>query len=231
MDQTATIKPLRFLNALLFSASLALFGSCMGDNIAELIDAEENYALLETVTSEKDNNVYFNISDTGMTDAVLDGDDASFANIPNAFSFTDIDSGSGHTVRDNITGLVWTKCSMEASDVMDSTSSCSGTPATYNWADAVDSCANLSYAGKDDWRLPTAPEIFTIMNFDYKTGVITDSTYFPNTQDVYWTRSTATWLGFELVWSSSFTASSLTALQQAFDSESHYVRCVRGPDY
>ena len=96
---------------------------------------------------------------------------SSPASVPNHQSYTDLGNGA---VRDDITCLVWEKAN----------------PATEGtWQESVDRCAGLaatSYAGFDDWRLPTRvemasisdvtrgskgyPSVFTVTSGYYATG-------------------------------------------------------------
>lgn len=36
-----------------------------------------------------------------------------------------------------------------------------------NWQNAVDYCANLNFAGVDDWRLPSSNELFSLIQSSY----------------------------------------------------------------
>ena len=40
--------------------------------------------------------------------------------------------------------------------------------ALYTWNEAVDHCENLTYAGKNDWRLPNKNELASIINYDFE---------------------------------------------------------------
>ena len=130
-------------------------------------------------------------SDTGITQCYgtegiitcpLSGDwfgqDANYNNIPYAPSYTD--SGNG-TVTDNVTGLVWQKCSAGQNN----DDSCSGTAAGYTYQNAISYCENLSLGGRDDWRVPAIEELYTIVNFSVTPTI--ESNIFPNTSDYYWT--------------------------------------------
>ncbi len=59
------------------------------------------------------------------------------------------DNGNG-TITDQATGLMWQQ---------------SDSGAGLNWADALAYCENLNYAGYDDWRLPNAKELQSIVDY------------------------------------------------------------------
>ena len=65
-----------------------------------------------------------------------------------------VDNGDG-TVTDAATGLMWQK-------------SDSGT--TMNWREALDYAEKLVYAGHDDWRLPNAKELQSIVDYTRSPG-------------------------------------------------------------
>lgn len=73
------------------------------------------------------------------------------------------------TITDSVTGLMWQK----------------GDSGELSYAQAILYCNNLSLAGYDDWRLPTALEAYTLMNLQYLNPAL-DLTYFPNTGAEYW---------------------------------------------
>ncbi len=60
-----------------------------------------------------------------------------------------VDNGNG-TISDQATGLMWQQAD-------------SGT--TYNWDSALSYCEALSQAGYDDWRLPNAKELHSIVDY------------------------------------------------------------------
>ena len=58
-----------------------------------------------------------------------------------------------------------------------------------NWADASVYCDNLELAGDDDWRLPTADELNSIVE-KANLGLVINANFFTNTENVqYWTSS------------------------------------------
>lgn len=72
-------------------------------------------------------------------------------------SFTDNSDG---TITDNVTGLIWQKCSAgQAND-----SSCTGDQDILTWQEALDYCNGLSLAGYNDWRLPNIKELYSILD-------------------------------------------------------------------
>ncbi len=82
------------------------------------------------------------------------GQDAQYTgNVP---SYTD--NGDG-TITDNVTGLIWHKSpdtdgdgDIDAADKM-------------SYEDACAYCESLSYAGHDDWQLPTIKQLYSLMDF------------------------------------------------------------------
>ncbi len=69
---------------------------------------------------------------------------------PGGYRLNDyVDNGDG-TVTDRATGLMWQKAD-------------SGT--TMNWEEALSYAENLKYAGYDDWRLPNAKELHSIVDY------------------------------------------------------------------
>jgi hypothetical protein len=60
-----------------------------------------------------------------------------------------IDNGDG-TITDNATGLTWTKADSGKG---------------MNWQEALEFAENLKYAGHDDWRLPNAKELQSIVDY------------------------------------------------------------------
>jgi hypothetical protein len=74
-----------------------------------------------------------------------------------------IDNGDG-TVTDQNTNLVWQQ--QDDGTVRD-------------WSSSVTYCSDLSLGGQTDWRLPTAFELQTIVDYGKENPAI-DTTYFPN---------------------------------------------------
>ncbi len=138
-------------------------------------------------------------------------------------SYTPATIGSDYVVKDNLTGLMWKKCSEGQTA---SVSNCTGTPGTYTFAAALTRCGAQTYAGFSDWRLPNIRELFSIINDNTFTAPLIDKVKFPVTvSDAYWSSTT-------------YAGDASTAIYVSFDyptvmnspkTTSHYVRCVRGP--
>lgn len=99
--------------------------------------------------------------------------------------------GAENVVRDNVTGLMWSRCSAYLDDPdgtpgngdesykMDTTAGCTKTSAAMEWIYAAEFCKIKmngidasgkptlpAYAGYRNWRLPRVPELMSIINFD-----------------------------------------------------------------
>ncbi|MEO5626652.1 MAG: DUF1566 domain-containing protein [Dokdonella sp.] len=74
-------------------------------------------------------------------------------------AFTDNLDG---TVTHNLTGLIWKRCAEgQAWDGL----TCSGTAATFRWAEALIQSKNANFAGQIDWRLPNQKELMSIVEY------------------------------------------------------------------
>ena len=134
--------------------------------------------------------------------------------------YTDTISGDTIVVDSN-TGLWWQQT------LPHETNGNSTTYNTYTFNQAVNYCANLTYAGKSDWRLPKPKEMLSIENPD------TYSAYFP-TPDGLNINNISFWTSKKMAknpnnaWLSKTQSSSKIYLYYFSASEQHHVRCVRG---
>ncbi len=94
-----------------------------------------------------------------------------------------VDNGDG-TITDRATGLMWMK---------------SDSGLTYNWEEALAYSENLVYAGYDDWRLPNAKELQSIVDYTrspaaddpaLRTAAIDPIFDVTETESWYWTGTT-----------------------------------------
>lgn len=121
-----------------------------------------------------------------------------------------VDNGDG-TVTDRTTGLMWQQV-----DPM---------PTKVDWAGALQYCEALALGGYDDWRLPNAKELQSIVDYKRSVAPAIDSTFFPNTQpSTYWSSTThADQTG--LAWRVEFTSGNIGFEDKSFY---FYARAVRG---
>lgn len=85
-----------------------------------------------------------------------------------------IDAANG-LVTDKVTGLVWQRCSLGQTG-----SNCSGASSTYTWETALQAAEDSNFAGYNDWRLPNAKELASIVERKCTIPAI-NTTVFPAT--------------------------------------------------
>jgi hypothetical protein len=126
------------------------------------------------------------------------------------------DNGDG-TTTDNNTSLMWAQ---------DGNGTGCNNGVAVTWENAIDYCANLTFAGYSDWYLPNIKELISLVKYDASISApYIDHTYFPNTQS-------------NLYWSSTTHPFNTTYALNVYFSNgdvdfynktgSKYVRCVRG---
>ena len=95
---------------------------------------------------------------TGQTESYAPGDDGDLQmGIPWPFPrFIDNEDG---TVTDNLTHLMWTKNAQQISGIM-------------TWYAAVNACNDLIFADYDDWRLPNAKELLSLIDYSQDQPVL-----------------------------------------------------------
>jgi hypothetical protein len=150
------------------------------------------------------------LPDTGQTIVSTEtfGEDSDYDLNPPDFT----DHGNG-TVTDNVTGLIWQKGE-------------SGTTTT--WDSAVTYCETLAIGGSEDWRLPSAHELFSIVNHDTAKPPL-DSAYFTSSAEAeYWWSNTVPAFGTTKVWVVNSGGGIGAHPKTEASSKAHYVRCVRG---
>jgi formylglycine-generating enzyme required for sulfatase activity len=108
------------------------------------------------------------LPDTGQTGNFTQtfGEDSDY--MINSPSFTD--NGDG-TITDINTGLVWQKTD--------------GGEMTFE--NALSYCKSLTLSGKNDWRLPTAFELFTINHYNYLNPTINTLIFSKSAAEYWWT--------------------------------------------
>jgi len=74
-----------------------------------------------------------------------------------------VDNGDG-TVTDEATGLMWSK--VDSGDAVFDLSAITNGDGSLNWQEALSFAENAEYAGYDDWRLPNAKELQSILDYN-----------------------------------------------------------------
>ena len=71
------------------------------------------------------------------------------------------------SVRDNSTGLTWTRCALTSGNKPIYDFNCSGEKKEFSWEEALNACENLEYEGRSDWRLPSIRELQSIIEYKH----------------------------------------------------------------
>ena len=111
---------------------------------------------------------------TGQTESYYPGDDGDLQTgvswpVPR---FTD--NGDG-TITDHLSHLMWTKDAQQI-------------PGTMDWYNAIDACNELVFVDYDDWRLPNAKELLSLIDYGQDQPVLPIDHPFINVMpgDHYW---------------------------------------------
>jgi hypothetical protein len=129
------------------------------------------------------------------------------------------------TITDNVTGLVWMKCSAGQLWSKEWMYCNEGSSIAKNWQEAVDYCNNISdYLPGTGWRLPSRFELQTLLNYGADLQMIYSD--FPNTQDNwYWSYSSYAYTSMmDYRWAVSFHYGTV---EPFYKDGLKYVRCVR----
>jgi len=149
---------------------------------------------------------------TGQTVPYYSGDDANYQT-GKPFYYTDHGDG---TVTDNVTGLMWPK---------DGSGLGCWNSQTSSWAEAINYCETLEFAGHLDWRLPNIRELASLINYG-TVGPAMDTAVFTNTvwDGYYWTSTPCDNSAY--AWSMQFYDGGSYAVHKTVSSI--YLRAVRG---
>lgn len=99
-----------------------------------------------------------------------------------------VDNGDGTVTDRSSNGIMWKKCPYDESG----TDCLTGTYSAVSWNTANAFCENMSFAGHDDWRIPTLDEVKTLEDpstaswfKDYSSGTKRSEAYWwTSTRDV-----------------------------------------------
>lgn len=152
-------------------------------------------------------------------------------------------------VRDNSTGLIWTRCSLSDNDLPIYDFKCSGSRKLYSWSEAVEVCRKLAHEGRSDWRLPNIKELQSIIYYhhyatgtgncsqvveDAFPGVVTAEQCFDKYSSIHYWSSTTHYSkdgnNKNYIWFADFKWGNAGFTGQDFYGPiKKYVRCVAGP--
>jgi Protein of unknown function (DUF1566) len=148
------------------------------------------------------------------------------------------DNGDG-TVKDLETNLEWMHCSL-GQDLLSTT--CEGMAKPYKWNDAIEASINFTFAGHDDWHVPTVDELKTLIHCSSNTPKTWNDTgdkckgsyeyptivkeAFPNTPNWYWSSSADAFLNSN-AWYVFFNYGYTGSYSKG---NSNHVRLVRNPN-
>ncbi len=186
-------------------------------------------------TATGQTQTYSNLPDTGIElcysrkyviecGTMYNGQDAEYTSNPMSYT----DNGDG-TVTDDVTGLVWQKCTSGESGTDCET----GEAYEMIWEEAFAYCENVDLPG-DGWRVPNLYELQSLADYSVPIpGPGIDVSVFPDPggdKDYgYWTSNPAETELWELSWRFSYHDGSSAAM--LLDRSDNFVRCVRGEEF
>lgn len=142
-------------------------------------------------------------------------------NAPPAAALTE--NGDG-TVSDRRTGLIWQKCQTGLSGAQ----CANGSVSSLTWAQALNSCAQQTLVGRS-WRLPSANELRSIVDYYRSTAPAIDTAFFPMSGgSAYWSSTTPSF-NMTNAWSVDFAGANFGSLSYLVKTTAMSVRCVSGP--
>lgn len=202
--------------------SLSLFTCCETLFPSTEQPIVNNYVLTATgqITAYNENG---EIIDDIEQDDSLYGQDAHYIS-GSSMSYTD--NGNG-TITDDVTGLMWQQ---------------DPSASTYTWEEAVDYCNALKLGGYDDWRMPSAKELFSLSDFNEGWPYLNTEYFYLASGNItkdeqYWTMNYYVGITVEGGNDAAFGVNFVTGHIKAYPADAtgpiggKYVRAVRGDDY
>lgn len=122
-------------------------------NDSDTPPASRSYAIVDT-----NQNQCYDSTSGDATSCIGNGYDADYSGNRPDYTLSD----DGLMVTDNVTGLIW----QQSSDI-NGDGSLTSDDKLYH-SDTMSYCENLSYGGRDDWRLPNIKESYSLIQFSGK---------------------------------------------------------------
>ncbi len=95
-----------------------------------------------------------------------------------------VPSSTPRCIKDNVTNLIWEVKTTDGIQGVNNTVTWFGAPLYVDQINALNLCGETA----NDWRMPTLPELLSIVDHDRAIGPVIDPNYFPNTASAYyWT--------------------------------------------
>jgi hypothetical protein len=140
-----------------------------------------------------------------------------------------VDNGDG-TVTDVASGLMWMQVDSGDDSVADAVAGYTYDDGSLNWGEALDFSENLTYASYDDWRLPNAKELQSLVDYTRSpdaTGSAAIDPVFDVTQIV----NEAGAVDYPFYWSSTSFEPGLDAIYVVFGRGLGYMDLGSGADF
>jgi len=121
------------------------YASCLAEKLQGITHDAAVTAITEACRAQYPNSAAANPASAPAKTALIDGRYR--------------DNGNG-TITDTRTNLTWMPCSLGQQWTG---SNCAGVAMVMNWNDALEAAMSYSYAGHNDWRVPTVDELDTLV--------------------------------------------------------------------
>ena len=140
--------------------------------VARYIDAQYVTSTVYTSTTMNGNATFFGVNFAdgrikGYPQVRPDGVPfyARFVRGGTDYGINDFVDNGDNTITDKSTGLMWTKFDSGNEAFASLVASYTKSDGSLNWEEALDFANKVSFAGYDDWRLPNAKELHSILDY------------------------------------------------------------------
>jgi len=192
-------------------------------NMDDEKDDSDELSPEETTPQTGQNDCYNNSTELDSCPAAGEpfyGQDGNFSN--GERTFKQEGAAPEKVVTDTLTELMWQKTLPEnyAGCSFDGGKSC-------KYFEAEEYCKNLIYGNFEDWRLPSATELKTIVNYGNHNPAAYENGFLSTPAAKFWT-STELKNDFQQSWTVDFRYGSSSTRLHTMEA---YIRCVRGAEY
>ncbi len=156
--------------------------------VARYIDAQYVTSTVYTSTTMNGNPTFFGVNFAdgrikGYPQVRPDGVPyyARFVRGSSNYGENDFIDNGDNTITDSATGLMWSKFDSGNEVFTSLLANSTKSDGSVNWEEALNFAENLSFAGYDDWRLPNAKELHSILDYTKSP----DATNSPAIDDIF----------------------------------------------